>query len=431
MDGNVQQYGFPSLETLLKSYPDTFRLEGKKWYGKVTKENEDLVRSMATEKPRKRDSFSASNRGPNRVNSDFEKKCRIQENRQPLEAESKCGDYKKSDEVESGKKSSSYASKKPPSTNRVAAFSHFDRSPYFMAPSGFENQRPFHPKRDRYTFERRIKPKCCRNMASGRNVAPLCSPGLNINVDQNQLSRRFSPTSNENHMHSEENDTSDWSKEMRSVLNSIAPSGFKNQHASFTARGGYTLKRKMKHKFFCNVSSGGNVARLYPSGRNVNDNQNQPRHCSVPTSNENLMHNEENDTSDYPKEIRSGEPCTDTSEWDRFDHTRPPDKAVRNALREYLNGRNCEESEELKTAKEGCPRPEGTFCVIVVGDAFLAQEIAKVFEEVISELTVHFVDLLAILLCRNGFVRIQKVVMNQPGCRSPSSRRNPFGGISD
>uniref|UniRef100_A0A0K0DPL3 HTH OST-type domain-containing protein n=1 Tax=Angiostrongylus cantonensis TaxID=6313 RepID=A0A0K0DPL3_ANGCA len=118
MDGNVKQYGFPNLETLLKSYPDKFHFEGKKWYGKVTKENEDIVRSMATEKPRK-------------------------------------------------------------------------RGPDLMAPPGFENQRPSHPKNDRYTLERKqIKPKCFGNVVLGGDVAPLCPHGFNINVVQNQLRDR-------------------------------------------------------------------------------------------------------------------------------------------------------------------------------------------------------------------------------------------------
>ena len=42
----------------------------------------------------------------------------------------------------------------------------------------------------------------------------------------------------------------------------------------------------------------------------------------------------------------------------------------------------------------------------------------------------HFVNLTAVLLCRNRFARIQEAVMDETGRRPPNSHHNFFGAIS-
>ncbi|KAK6731521.1 hypothetical protein RB195_007773 [Necator americanus] len=65
-------HGYRSLGDLLRAHPEKFSCVGNRWFGKITEENEDIVRSMASEKskrglPRGRfagPGFHPSSRGP-------------------------------------------------------------------------------------------------------------------------------------------------------------------------------------------------------------------------------------------------------------------------------------------------------------------------------------------------------------------------------
>ncbi|KAJ1371568.1 hypothetical protein KIN20_033539 [Parelaphostrongylus tenuis] len=67
---NVTKLGFPNAETLFKAYPDYFYSQDGLWYGQVTEASKDVVRSMVTEKSKKK-------RGEQR-HSDADRKIEVQ-----------------------------------------------------------------------------------------------------------------------------------------------------------------------------------------------------------------------------------------------------------------------------------------------------------------------------------------------------------------
>ncbi|KAJ1373189.1 hypothetical protein KIN20_035535 [Parelaphostrongylus tenuis] len=206
---NVAQFGFPNLETLFKSYPDLFYSQGGLWYGQVTDENKDIVRSMATEKSKRkgmnplrtanhRRHYGAAARfrtgGHLNLHYDANKKNRIQEKGPFSEMRSEHGSWNRQAPTQRG-----------PPTSRVFSFSSEDgslpdqgvnsKALIWEAPPGFQNQQPLFDNRDRHTPEKEIKPRSFQSVVSGGAASPLLPPGITISAPQNQLRVQSNPIS--------------------------------------------------------------------------------------------------------------------------------------------------------------------------------------------------------------------------------------------
>ncbi|KAJ1350145.1 hypothetical protein KIN20_005867 [Parelaphostrongylus tenuis] len=208
---NVTKFGFPNVETLFKAFPDYFYSQDGLWYGQVTEASEDVVRSMVTEKSKRKGWNPLKGINSKRARETAERCTREQRH---SDADSRIGVQKKRLFPEMGSERGiedreaptqfDYILSREPSISRVLPFSSADgnlpdQSVYTKvliseAPPGFENQQLLLENRSRLTPKAETKYKSFRDVVLCGASSPLYPPDITISAPQSQSRGHSLPT---------------------------------------------------------------------------------------------------------------------------------------------------------------------------------------------------------------------------------------------